>query len=75
MLLALGTFRSKFATDAYLLFIAAERVHGDCYRELLVVRYWSKSGKHLLVASISPFDPERTCGPPEYLRFARLAFR
>jgi hypothetical protein len=58
MLLALGTFRSKFATDAYLLFIAAERVHGDCYRELLVVRYWSKSGKHLLVASISPFDPD-----------------
>jgi hypothetical protein len=24
------------------------------------VRYWMNSGKHLLLASISPFDPERT---------------
>ena len=24
------------------------------------VRYWENSGKHLLAASISPFDPTRT---------------
>src|SRR5260370_40550044 len=28
----------------------------------LHVRYQEQSGKHLLAASISPFDPERRCG-------------
>ena len=31
------------------------------------VRCWVNSGKHLLAASISPFDPLRTSGPPNIL--------
>jgi hypothetical protein len=35
----------------------------DIALELGDVRYWMNSGKHLLLASISEFDPTRTSGP------------
>jgi hypothetical protein len=36
------------------------------------VRCWGQSGKHLLAASISPFDPERSSHPIRYLGLRRL---
>jgi hypothetical protein len=30
------------------------------------VRCWGQSGKHLLGASISPFDPSATLGPDDF---------
>ena len=40
---------------------------------LLNVRYRVNRGKHLLAASISGFDPERTSGPINLRRFSLAA--
>jgi hypothetical protein len=36
-------------------------------QQSLYVCYWGNSGRHLLVASISPFDPTRTFGDVRFI--------